>query len=175
MTRFTLDECWTAKWMPKYSYDVTLPREAPPTSLLDAVRFVMEQLQPDVRTSAWIEAESKTIPFDEIQVIYANSELCKRLPGISRRTPENRAAATPHWVAVRQKNPEVLATPKDVLLEMRAMKLGERGGRTGALRSFDEERPAWGNGKKGARGSEQATQQECSSQGIRPGGDAVPP
>src|SRR5215208_6621375 len=52
MNRINLDLCGTAKWFEFVGCDVSRPQKAPQASVLEAVRFVMEQLRPEIRGSA---------------------------------------------------------------------------------------------------------------------------
>jgi hypothetical protein len=82
MTHIILEQCGTVQWLPRHAYDVERPSELRPVLLLDAVQFVMEQLPPGVRDSAWIDTGSGSISFGEIQVLYADTRMCRRSPGV---------------------------------------------------------------------------------------------
>ena len=58
MNEISLGLRGTAKWFEFVGCDMSRPQRAPQASVLEAVRFVMEQLRPEIRGSAWIDTNA---------------------------------------------------------------------------------------------------------------------
>ena len=69
MNRINLEYPGTAKWFEFVGCDVNRPHETTPTSMLEAVRFVMEQLPPSIRGSAWIDTDAGSLGIGDIQAL----------------------------------------------------------------------------------------------------------
>ena len=78
LNKTSLDLRGTAKWIEFVGCDVSRPQKAPPISVLEAVRFVMEQLRPEIRGSAWIDTSAGSLGIGDIQVMYPTSRCCPR-------------------------------------------------------------------------------------------------
>jgi hypothetical protein len=78
MNKISLDLRGTAKWFEFVGCDVSRPQKAPQISVLEAVRFVMEQLRPEIRGSAWIDTSAGSLGIGDIQVMYPTIRCCPR-------------------------------------------------------------------------------------------------
>src|SRR5690349_4799284 len=78
MNRINLEQRGTAKWLAFIGCDVSRPQRAPQASVLEAVRFVMEQLRPEIRGSAWIDTNAGSLGIRDIQGIYPSVKCCPR-------------------------------------------------------------------------------------------------
>ncbi len=78
MNKISLDLRGTAKWFEFVGCDVSRPQKAPQISVLEAVRFVMEQLRPEIRGSAWIDTSAGSLSIGDIQAIYPTIRCCPR-------------------------------------------------------------------------------------------------
>ena len=78
MNRISLEQRGTATWLAFVGCDVSRPQKAVETSALEAVRFVMEQLRPEIRSSAWIDTTTGSLEIGDIQVIYPTIRACPR-------------------------------------------------------------------------------------------------
>ena len=78
MNTISLEQDGTAKWFERSGLDVSRARDANCTSVLEAIRYVMEQLPPDIRGSAWIETRTGSLGIGDIQVMYARTKFCPR-------------------------------------------------------------------------------------------------
>jgi len=78
MNRINLEQRGTAKWLAFVGCDVSQPQRAPQASVLEAVRFVMEQLRPEIRGSAWIDTNAGSLGIGDIQGIYPSVKRCPR-------------------------------------------------------------------------------------------------
>ena len=85
MNRINLDLRGTAKWFEFVGCDVSRPQKAPQASVLEAVRFVMEQLRPEIRGSAWIDTSAGSLGIGDIQVMYSTIRCCPRSEIVAER------------------------------------------------------------------------------------------
>jgi hypothetical protein len=89
MNKINLDLRGTAKWFEFVGCDVSRPQKAPQASVLEAVRFVMEQLRPEIRGSAWIDTSTCSLRIGDIQAIYPTIRCCPR-PAIGAERPASK-------------------------------------------------------------------------------------
>ena len=88
MNRISLEQPGTAKWFDVSGYDVNRAQATPPASTPDAVRFVMEQLPPDLRGSAWIVTDAGSLGIGDIQALYPTIRACPRSASVAmQRAP----------------------------------------------------------------------------------------
>ena len=101
MNRISLERPGTAKWFDFSGYDVNRAQETSPASTLEAVRFVMEELPPELRGSAWIDTTAGSLGIGDIQVIYPTIRFCPRSATVAeRRAPVSDAGVdTSTWEA----------------------------------------------------------------------------
>jgi hypothetical protein len=78
MNEISLGLRGTAKWFEFVGCDMSRPQRAPQASVLEAVRFVMEQLRPEIRGSAWIDTNAGCLGIGGIQVMYPTIRNCPR-------------------------------------------------------------------------------------------------
>ena len=86
MNEISLGLRGTAKWFEFVGCDMSRPQRVPQASVLEAVRFVMEQLRPEIRGSAWIDTNAGCLGIGDIQVMYPTIRNCPRpATGADRR------------------------------------------------------------------------------------------
>ena len=76
MNEISLGLRGTATWFEFVGCDMSRPQRAPQASVLEAVRFVMEQLRPEIRGSAWIDTNAGCLGIGGIQVMYPTIRYC---------------------------------------------------------------------------------------------------
>src|SRR5215210_2979827 len=110
MNKISLDLHGTAKWFEFVGCDVSRPQKAPQISVLEAVRFVMEQLRPEIRCSAWIDTSAGSLGIGYIQVRLLSASGVVGLAhatrpatrALSRALPRRRALCT-NWKKPRER------------------------------------------------------------------------
>jgi hypothetical protein len=86
MNEISLGLRGTATWFEFVGCDMSRPQRAPQASVLEAVRFVMEQLRPEIRGAAWIDTNAGCLGIGDIQVMYPTIRNCPRpATGAERR------------------------------------------------------------------------------------------
>jgi hypothetical protein len=85
MNRISLEHRGMARWFDFSGSNVSRAHETSPTSVLEAVRFVMEQLPPDIRGSAWVETDTGSIGIGDIQALYPTIRSCPRSKAVAER------------------------------------------------------------------------------------------
>ena len=88
MNRISLEQPGRAKWFDVSGCAVNRAQATPPASTPDAVRFVMEQLPPDLRGSAWIVTDAGSLGIGDIQALYPTIRACPRSASVAmQRAP----------------------------------------------------------------------------------------
>jgi hypothetical protein len=88
MNRISLEQPGRAKWFDVSGYDVNWAQATPPAPTPEAVRFVMEQLPPDLRGSAWIVTDAGSLGIGDIQALSPAIRACPRSASVAmQRAP----------------------------------------------------------------------------------------
>jgi hypothetical protein len=85
MNEISLGLRGTAKWFEFVGCDMSRPQRVPQASVLEAVRFVMEQLRPEIRGSAWIDTTAGSLGIGDIQGMYPTIRGCPRPVTLAER------------------------------------------------------------------------------------------
>ena len=128
MNRINLEQRGTAKWLAFVGCDVSQPQRAPQASVLEAVRFVMEQLRPEIRGAAWIDTNADSLRIGDIQGIYPTIRACPRLVADAAQpalAPDRRSRDC--WSGVRSHNRAVCNENGSALVAVGERKAEEPG------------------------------------------------
>lgn len=87
MNRIDLQQIGTAKWLDPGSASADRTCETNPVSVVEAVRFVMQQLPPSIRGSAWIDTATGPLRIGNIQVLYSETFLCRNSGAVAEQLP----------------------------------------------------------------------------------------